>query len=361
MGLGAFGDAVRARAAIMAHQSLPTTSTVGEIIAADVDRQKANIDKLKDSVVMSRTGLQDAEEARRQLRGDIDLKGMAMLDQAKKLTAARLAMQKISQPDIDKHQAMLALDQKKADYRAEYVKGLTTSIQSGWDKSTKSGQEVTNRSPTAQAGGGGVEADKNAANFAVLKNHGTRIAEQLPGLQPDDIKDIVRVMNSEDFMDEKGGLKTALGQLGIDPETGISPKAKAYLMDVRSAAEGLGRVQSGAAIGSTENKRFVRSLMPQVSDTYESRLDRSKNIIEDINARGQYMARPPRNTNAVPMPAAAPPPAAAQQPTKKPPPVPETPQRTALIKNLKANPDWQKTKAAKAAMQKYGVTEDDLR
>ena len=56
-------------------------------------------------------------------------------------------------------------------------------------------------------------------------------------------------MNSEDFMDEKGGLKTALGVLGIDPETGISSKAKAYLMDVRSAAEGLVRVQSGAAIG----------------------------------------------------------------------------------------------------------------
>lgn len=351
---GGISDAVAARAAILAHQSPPTTGALTRIIDMDIERQKANIDKLKDSVVMARTGLTDAEDARRQLRGDIDLKAMAMVDNAKKLTAMRLANQKIGQADIDQHQAILALDQKKADYKSEYVKGLTTSIQSRWDKSTKAGNETTNRSPTAGAGGGGVEADKNAANFAVLKNHGERLAAEMPSLSPEDIKAINRVMTTDDWISGKGTVSAIAAAAGIDPETGVSSRAKAYLDSAHRAAEGLGRVQSGAAIGTEEGKRFMQSLTPKISDTPKDLEMRAKNIREDINARGEFMARAPRNPGGVPPGQAAP---AAAAPA----PVQRSPQATALIAKLKAQPALRGSAAAKTAMKKFGVTEDDLK
>jgi hypothetical protein len=56
----------------------------------------------------------------------------------------------------------------------------------------------------------------------------------------------------------------------------------------------LGRVQSGAAIGSIENKRFVGSLMPMASDRPEDLKGRAGRIVEDINSRGAYLERKPR-------------------------------------------------------------------
>lgn len=168
------------------------------------------------------------------------------------------------------------------------------------------GVSTTSAKPGA---GGGVEADKNAANFDVLKEHGGRIAKAMPGLSSDDVAAVNRVMNSEDFLDGKPLLTTVGTALGVDPETGVSPAAKAYLMDVRAASEGLGRVQSGAAIGSVENKRFVRALMPQISDTPNDRKMRADNVVKDIELRGAHMARPARNAaggEPAPLPAGLP-------------------------------------------------------
>lgn len=366
MALGGIGDAIRARAAILAHQGMPTLNTVGQIIDMDVERQKAAIDKQKDSVVMSRTGLSDAEEARRQLRGDIDIKAMAMLDNAKKLTVARLAAAKMDQPAIDQHQQILALDAKKADYKSEYVKGLTTSIQSGWDKSTKVGVDETHRVPTATGGGGGVEADKNAANFAVLKNHGDWLANTMPGLSPDDVKAINRVMSTDDWMEGKGTVSSIASAAGLDSETGISPRAKEYLDRAHRAAEGLGRVQSGAAIGTVEGIRFMKSLTPRISDTPETLQMRAKNIVEDIDARGQYMARPPRNPAAPAVaPAGQPAPAAAPTPGTKPPGPPPPPAandlRSRVVAAMKADPARAGTPAGRVVMRKYGISPEELK
>jgi hypothetical protein len=149
-----------------------------------------------------------------------------------------------------------------------------------------------------KGGGTGVEADKNAANFAVLKNHGEWLAREMPKLSKDDIKAIRAVMDTEDFYQGDGTIRAAIAagaaKLGLDPETGVSSKAKEYLDRVRRAAEGLGRVQSGAAIGTVENKRFVNSLMPKASDSPEDLQGRAERIIEDINSRGAYLSRPPR-------------------------------------------------------------------
>jgi hypothetical protein len=168
---------------------------------------------------------------------------------------------------------------------------------------TKAAQRTTHQETqvtSAKAGqGGGVEADKNAANFAVLKDHGTWIANEMPKLSPDDVKAIREVMATEDFLQGDGAVRSAVNavaaKLGVDPETGVSSTAKEYLDRVRRAAEGLGRVQSGAAIGSVENKRFVASLMPSASDQPADLQKRAERITADINSRGAFMERAPRN------------------------------------------------------------------
>lgn len=160
----------------------------------------------------------------------------------------------------------------------------------------QSANTASNQLTTAKNQGGGVEADKNAANFEVLKQHGEKIANKLTSMAPSDIAAVNRVMNSEDFLDGKPILTTLASVLGKDAESGISDDAKAFLTDVRAAAEGLGRVQSGAAIGSVENKRFVRSFMPQQSDSPKALQQRAENIRKDIEARGKFLARPARNS-----------------------------------------------------------------
>jgi hypothetical protein len=69
---------------------------------------------------------------------------------------------------------------------------------------------------------------------------------------------------------------------------------------------------------------------------------------------GQYLPKPGAATPAAGAPAAG---AAPGTPAPK----PVDTKRTALVKNLKANPAWQKTKAAKKAMADYGVTPEELK
>jgi hypothetical protein len=339
IGLAGMADAARARASILAGQGMPTYSTVTQLVEGEIARQKAAIDKQKDSVVMSRTGLSDAEDARRQLRGDIDLKAMAMLDNAKRLTTARLAAAKMDQPAIDQHQAILAIDAKKADLKADYVKGLTTTVQSGWDKSTKVGVDETHRAPTAGGGGGGVEADKNAAQFDILRQHGRSLAEQMKSLSPDDIKAINVATSSGDWLKESPAWTAVFAKAGLDEETGVSSAAKRYIEDLHRADQAIGRLESGAAIGKTEAIDFRNKFKPKISDKPEDISMRSNNILQDVNSWGAHVDRPARAP--VPSPAPAAPGAAAAAPAKtqfrRRAPI----TRTALIKKLKAQPKLQ--------------------
>lgn len=294
IGLAGLGDGMLAAAAVRTGHAPTSGNSAGEIIDRDLQRQREAIDRQKDSVVMARTGLKDADEARRALLADIELRGAQMAKHSEDILKARLTALKMDQVAIDNTKEVLDLKRKQAEHEAEFAKLHGTTVVNKYDGAKTTNETINRDTSAAKAGGGGVEADKNAANFAVLREHGKNIASKLPQLSKEDIAQVARVMNSEDFSDEHGSWKTAAGMVGLDPETGISPAAKAYLIDVRSAAEGLGRVQSGAAIGSVENKRFVRSLMPQQSDSPETLKTRADNILKDIDARGAYMYRPPR-------------------------------------------------------------------
>jgi hypothetical protein len=157
---------------------------------------------------------------------------------------------------------------------------------------------------SAKAGAGaGVEAEKNAAQFDILKQHGKWLAEKMPELSDADVKAISVATSSEDWMKESPAWTAILAKAGIDSETGVSPLAKEYIDNLHRADQAIGRLESGAAIGKGEAVDFRNKFKPKVSDAPGDRAMRSKNILQDVDSWGKFVERAPR---AAGTPAAAP-------------------------------------------------------
>lgn len=152
MGLAGLGDGMMAAAMIRAGHAPSGRSTVSEIIDRDIARQRAAIDKQKDNVLIARTGIADAEEARRAVMADLDLKAKHMYKQAELLTRSRLAALKLDQATIDQTKEVLDLKRKQADHDAAYVANHSTTVTNRYD-SAKTTTETINRVPSASQEG----------------------------------------------------------------------------------------------------------------------------------------------------------------------------------------------------------------
>lgn len=352
--LGGFGDAIKARAAILAGHAPGAGDTVLRIIDMDVERQKAAIDKLRDSVVMSRTGLSDAEEARRELRQGVDLKAMAMVDAAKKLTAARLGALKIDQPAIDQHQAILALDQKKADFKAEYVKGLTTSLQSHWDKSTKTGTEEVHRVPTATGGAGNVPGQQAALARQVQVE--AENLQKAPPLSEDTLQKLQSNELRAGAADEsiasgpiKGIGATVGREVGAIPRNryeGLSEQDRKTATSMDSMVQMLSHVMTGAGMTMSEATKKAGAFGFVPGDTPATMQDKLKRANE---LAGQFTRAPTTTPGAPP---------AAGTPAPSPPPSKE---RTEAIRSIKAHPSWRGLPNVQAIMKKYSIADAEVR
>ncbi len=291
MAMAGLGDGMMAAAMIRAGHAPSGRSTVRDIIETDLERQRAAIARQKDSVVMARTGLDDAKEARNVLLADIELKGKQMYRKAELLTRERLAGLKLDQNSIDTTKEILDYNAAQAEQKSKFADAHGKNVKSRWD-SAKTTVEDVNRTPAATGKGGGVEAEKAGAQYALFKAHAEKAAAAMPGLTPDEVGQINRVMSSESFLEGKGTISSALQSVGLDAETGASSRVKEYLEDVRRGAAALGRMDSGAAIGTVENIRFQRSIMPSNSDTKKDREMRAANIVGDVKTRGEFLGRP---------------------------------------------------------------------
>lgn len=151
LALGAVGDAKIMNAAVRAGHAPPTLDTVGNIISSDLDKQKQELARKKDAVVMAQTGIKDAIEARQQAAQDIELRGAHMYAQLERVGRARLAAMGMSQPEIDQHQAILAIQEKRAEQHAKYVEPLYNTISQHLETAKRKDEAVTNRTNAAAA------------------------------------------------------------------------------------------------------------------------------------------------------------------------------------------------------------------
>ena len=149
LALGAIGDAKVTNAAVRTGHAPPTLDTVGGIISADMEKQKAAIAEMKDRVVMARTGIDDAFKARQQMMQDVSLREAAAYAQLERIGRARLAATGMAQPDIDAHEAIAALHEKRAAAHADYVKPLYDTISKHIETAKRADEAVTNRTNAA--------------------------------------------------------------------------------------------------------------------------------------------------------------------------------------------------------------------
>jgi hypothetical protein len=288
----------------------PSSSTLHDFIESDLAQQRAAIQRLSDRHVMAKAGLKDAQEARELELAKVDARGAAIYKRVETLARARMAALKFDQAAIDQHQAILEIGEKGVEYRQRAVGGLYKKIEGDT-------RQITNRAPT-EAKGGGVEADKNAANYELLKEHGTWLAGNMAKLTPEEIQTVNAAIKQQNAAGKYPVLDAVAATLGIDAEKGASPRAKEYLDRLSRFKDGMSRVKSGASMTDSEAARIEGWALPKPSDRAESIGTRSKNLLKDIDLVGSYLARPARAPAPTGAPGAAPAPAGAA-PTAAPP------------------------------------------
>ena len=135
MVLGAGSDALRARIGVMTGRD-QGPSVVDQIVNADADRQREQIKLMKDKEAMAKAGLNDAQEARKLLLAEVDVRTSMAFKRIGQIGAANLAAQGVSQADIDKNEAI-------TKWRDEELKAQAPVINQLTEKIVKQGKDVT--------------------------------------------------------------------------------------------------------------------------------------------------------------------------------------------------------------------------
>jgi len=309
LALGAIGDAKVTNAAVRTGHAPPTLDTVGGIVSADLEKQKQQVAELKDRVVMARTGIDDAFKARQQMLQDIDLRGAAAYAQLERIGRARLAAVGLSQPEIDQHQAILGIQEKRAEAHAKYVEPLYNQVSRHIETAKKLDQAVTNRTNTAmqsQLIGGAMAAPQLNKDFETLAGYQPGIAEKI---MPRAMLDA----DAQKFEDAAGRTATQLTAKLVGPRAASNPEVVKEIRD---------------------------QYLPTATDTAEARASKLSALknqlgVMTMGAAGRPAAAAPPPSGAAPPPASGPP-AAPVAPKPATPAAPTALDRPTLLRALSA-------------------------
>lgn len=158
LALAGLGDAIGARASATLHEQR-APSAVTNIINMDLDRQKANLQKLSDQQIMAKEGVKDAIQARQIALDKVDLKGVQMLSLAAQHMEAMLKDKGVEAPAIAQNEDILKVRRAEETRKAALAANLTREHTAASSKT-----ETTNRvtDPTPSAPTGRVAMVKNA-------------------------------------------------------------------------------------------------------------------------------------------------------------------------------------------------------
>lgn len=237
MALGGIGDAIQRAAMVRIGKAPPTIDTVGDIINAELNRQRDHISRLKDSVVTARTGIADAMEARQQMLQDVDHNGVEMYKRLEGIAKARLAAQGATAADIEGDQRVAAIRSKRAEHQSAYVapliqrvtkktEGVTTTAEG---PTRKAGGEEIKRAPTA--GGGksptGATAEQSAALAKYVDEHPNASQGDLVGVAknlgiPDAQGEVTRVAGTNSLPEKERERET----VDLEGKPVLAPSAR---------------------------------------------------------------------------------------------------------------------------------------
>jgi hypothetical protein len=312
LGLAGLGDGMLAAAAIRAGHAPSNRNTVGDIISRDLERQRSAIEKLKDNVVTARTGLKDAEEARRVLLADLDLKAKAIYRKAEMLTRSRLAALKLDQAAIDQTKDILDIKSRVTQHEADYVKSHTDNVTKRWD-SAKATTETINRVPTAgEAGklpGQQVALAKQAlVELEKLENGALPAPDALNKVQDNALTSSAADTSIEGGKLVSGGISMAGRALDVVPRNkyeGLSEQDRITFQSMDRAQQLLMHVMTGAGASMEEARKKAEAFGWVPGDTPAS--------MKAKIAGAKELAHQFAGTAPAASPAGAPTPAVAQR------------------------------------------------
>lgn len=368
--LSGAGDAMQKAAAIRTGHAAPATHGWQDLIESDLNEQKAHLQRLSDNVVTARTGISDATEARRQMLSDIDLRGEAVYKRLEAVAKARLAALGMKAPEIEQHQAVLALKAARAQKQADYVAPAWESIHSTWENTHKSGVEETHRVPTA-TGKGPTESQAKTADLSAGMLNELKTIESLPPLSQDALAKVQSNELSSNAADSATGLTGVVGAkigraVGIIPKTkydGLSPESQRSMNAWDSLVELRARQLTGAGMPNSEAIREARTLGYSPGDSTEVMQQKIARLKESATRgmtlsgpAGQQLQQGGSEPGGSHTPAAA---GSTPAPATEPPPFKAEPSpRDKVIELLKADPN---RPGAAQVMKRFNITPEELR
>lgn len=386
LALAGLGDTISAGAA--ARYGGQRTNSVGEIIESDLQRQREKIAKLKDDVVMARTGVKDAEDARKLMLSEVDAKGAGFLSRLEAMTKARMSALKAGDQGQIAAQNLLAdIQTKKLEFQQRSLAPLTekhtlastttkTEAPSVTEKRQGTTVENTTRetSPTAkpvndvvmgdplnpqEAGKplGEVSSGRGGAQAFSQQDTGlTTAADALKALQADIKENGERPVLPADIKRRNALRNNATLQVGAVSTAGQSEMA------LSTEAGTIGAIHNPIAqwVAGDNPEAIARKIHEletrKVRGRGQGLLPMSPEASASLQARQANAPAVPKNA----IPPIVPPSAAA--PANSIPPVTPTTQspRAQYVDLLKRNPGLRRTTQGRKAMGTYNITEADL-
>ncbi len=153
--LAGIGDAMGKAAAVRVGQSTAGWDSVSKIIDMDLTRQRENIKKLDDNVVMARTGVKNAQDARDLLLAQVDQRGAVAFKRVELMAQARLAAQGKDAAGIKTSLDELGWQEKGNERKLASVSPLINHVTQGFSNTNglTSGYEHTQNKNKPQPAG----------------------------------------------------------------------------------------------------------------------------------------------------------------------------------------------------------------
>lgn len=366
------GDALNARYGVR-------SDTLGGIIEADLQRQREKIAKLKDNVLMARTGAKDATDARALALAEVDAKGAGFMSRLEAMTKARMSALKAGdQGQIAAQNALAEIQSKKLEFQQRALAPLTEkhTLASTNIKTQGATVEETKRdtSPTAkpvndvvmgdplnpqEAGKplGEVSSGRGGAQaFSQTDTGLTTAADALKALQADIKENGERPVLPADIKRRNALRNNATLQVGAVSTAGQSEMA------LSTEAGTIGAIHNPIAqwVAGDNPEAIARKIHEletrKVRGRGQGLLPMSPEASASLQARQANAPAVPKSA----IPPIVPPSAAA--PANAIPPVTPTTQspRAQYVDLLKRNPGLRRTAQGRKAMGTYNITEADL-
>lgn len=274
VGLGAIGSA-------LAKGPNHALQIVQHTIDADLARQRANIDKMKDNVLFARTGIRDAEEAKEQLLADATARSAAELDVSAKKWAEMKARLGAPMEEVLADKNIATLRAAAAERRIQALEPLTKRV------------STTTERTIAQMDAGAVPFGKftaDQAKSALLAGQMLGELETLkksPQLSPKALESLqANALRAESA--DTTAAKGIGGSLAVSGARalGLVPKSKYEGLNAgeqRTAnawdnlTEKYARLLTGAGMSEGEARRMALQNAPHAGDTpavIQQKLDR---------------------------------------------------------------------------------------